>query len=215
MADWILTYAFLDQHLHSGPPQVVLSPYDIPSRHSSPGIRPAISRSGPSDSLASARLLISLQNTYCSDWLHIQTPVDKRELDASISAWPHRFAHLAGYGARYYSYLMARAGATLVWRHCGFATDPWNSSAGEVIFFFIKLVKHLLSVGGECRPHTAISNLLAASSTYQNASIELLSMEKLADALFDQLNDCEKAAELLDENPGWHLISPSRLPKAQ
>uniref|UniRef100_A0A914EAW4 Peptidase M3A/M3B catalytic domain-containing protein n=1 Tax=Acrobeloides nanus TaxID=290746 RepID=A0A914EAW4_9BILA len=48
-------------------------------------------------------------------------PQVKREKSA---AWQHRFSHLVPYGAKYYSYLVAKASASLIW-HSQFEKDPF------------------------------------------------------------------------------------------
>ena len=44
-------------------------------------------------------------------------------------AWPHRFSHLGPYGAKYYSYLVAKAAASLLWEKC-FREDPFSRQSG-------------------------------------------------------------------------------------
>lgn len=46
------------------------------------------------------------------------------------TAYQHRFHHLIPYGSKYYSYLVAKASASLIWRN-HFQTDPYNREAGE------------------------------------------------------------------------------------
>ncbi|CAK1602415.1 unnamed protein product [Parnassius mnemosyne] len=46
------------------------------------------------------------------------------------TAWQHRFSHLVGYGAKYYSYLISRALAWSVWSQ-RFSLSPLCRSAGE------------------------------------------------------------------------------------
>merc|ERR1719341_2283348 len=48
---------------------------------------------------------------------------------ASGAAYHHRFSHLVGYGARYYSYMMARSVASAIWQKI-FQDDPFSWEAG-------------------------------------------------------------------------------------
>uniref|UniRef100_A0AC35ESC7 Peptidase M3A/M3B catalytic domain-containing protein n=1 Tax=Panagrolaimus sp. PS1159 TaxID=55785 RepID=A0AC35ESC7_9BILA len=44
-------------------------------------------------------------------------------------AWPQRFSHIGPYGAKYYSYLVAKAAASLIWEKC-FREDPFSRKRG-------------------------------------------------------------------------------------
>ncbi|KAK5986848.1 Mitochondrial intermediate peptidase [Trichostrongylus colubriformis] len=46
------------------------------------------------------------------------------------SAFQHRFHHLVQYGAKYYSYMVARSAATLIW-NSKFRDSPFNRTEGE------------------------------------------------------------------------------------
>uniref|UniRef100_A0AC35UGZ6 Peptidase_M3 domain-containing protein n=1 Tax=Rhabditophanes sp. KR3021 TaxID=114890 RepID=A0AC35UGZ6_9BILA len=46
------------------------------------------------------------------------------------TAWQHRFSHLIPYGAKYYSYLIAKASASLIW-NSSFVNDPFSRDYGK------------------------------------------------------------------------------------
>lgn len=47
-----------------------------------------------------------------------------------IQAWQHRFSHLVGYGAKYYSYLLSRGVAAWIWQQY-FQSEPLSRESGE------------------------------------------------------------------------------------
>ncbi|PAV75730.1 hypothetical protein WR25_11686 isoform A [Diploscapter pachys] len=76
------------------------------------------------------------------------------------TAFQHRFHHLVQYGARYYSYLVARAGASLIWSS-QFREDPFNRDAG------MKWAK-IQSYGGGLAPLILLENILGFRPTADN-----------------------------------------------
>jgi len=69
------------------------------------------------------------------------------------ASWQLRFSHLVGYGARYYSYLMARAVASKIWQQY-FERDPFNAENGG------KYRRECLSHGGGKPSRALVSDFL-------------------------------------------------------
>uniref|UniRef100_A0A3Q3J757 Peptidase M3A/M3B catalytic domain-containing protein n=1 Tax=Monopterus albus TaxID=43700 RepID=A0A3Q3J757_MONAL len=86
-------------------------------------------------------------------------------------AWQLRFSHLIGYGAKYYSYLLSRAVASMVWRQC-FVQDPLNRNMGE------RYRREMLAHGGAKEPMLMVEGMLQRRPT----------IEDFVDALVSELN---------------------------
>ncbi|KAK2847015.1 hypothetical protein Q5P01_010014 [Channa striata] len=90
---------------------------------------------------------------------------------ANNTAWQLRFSHLVGYGAKYYSYLMSRAVASMVWKQC-FVQDPLNRDMGE------RYRREMLAHGGAKEPMLMVEGMLQRRPT----------IEDFVDALVSELN---------------------------
>uniref|UniRef100_A0A3B4A0D6 Mitochondrial intermediate peptidase n=1 Tax=Periophthalmus magnuspinnatus TaxID=409849 RepID=A0A3B4A0D6_9GOBI len=86
------------------------------------------------------------------------------------TAWQLRFSHLIGYGAKYYSYLMSRAVASMVWKQC-FVQDPLNREMGE------HYRREMLAHGGAKEPMLMVEGMLQRRPT----------LEDFVDALVSEL----------------------------
>eukprot|EP00096_Caligus_rogercresseyi_P002080 TRINITY_DN1385_c0_g1_i1.p1 TRINITY_DN1385_c0_g1~~TRINITY_DN1385_c0_g1_i1.p1 ORF type:complete len:432 (-),score=111.82 TRINITY_DN1385_c0_g1_i1:1130-2425(-) len=92
------------------------------------------------------------------------------------SAWYLRFSHLVGYGAKYYSYLMAKAVASTIWRR-NFKDDPLNLDAGR------KYRDACLVHGGSRPSYELVSDYIGESAT----------SELLVNALVDEIEESKES----------------------
>ncbi|KAL5969210.1 Mitochondrial intermediate peptidase [Taenia solium] len=171
-----LVHSVLDQRLHSDSPSKVLTPFHGPSSTSPP----------------SALLFEKLLMEHCSPWLSTDLPPQLQHLPVATT---HRFGHLCNYGGRYYSYLMARAAAGLIW-HKGFAADPWSSDFGR------RYRDTLLRHGGERRPQEMLSRLLNEGEVTADTRC-------LAAGLCEDIAIREESARVILTrmgNPSWNLV---------
>merc|ERR1719466_681923 len=94
------------------------------------------------------------------------------------TAYHLRFSHLVGYGARYYSYLMARSVASAIWQH-SFQEDPFCGVAGG------RYRKECLEHGGGKASHLLVGDYLE----------EEMEPGQLATALIQELDTKNREVE--------------------
>lgn len=83
------------------------------------------------------------------------------------TAWQHRFSHLVGYGAKYYSYLLSRAVASWIWQSY-FEKDPFSRDSGDAYRL------NCLSHGGGKPPSKLVSDFLQKDITAESLTNSLM-----------------------------------------
>lgn len=83
------------------------------------------------------------------------------------TAWQHRFSHLVGYGAKYYSYLLSRAVASWIWQSY-FEKDPFNRDSGDAYRL------NCLSHGGGKPANKLVSEFLQKDITAESLTNSLM-----------------------------------------
>ncbi|XP_050316415.1 mitochondrial intermediate peptidase [Anthonomus grandis grandis] len=96
------------------------------------------------------------------------------------TAWHLRFSHLVGYGAKYYSYLVSRAVAHLIWKTY-FEADPLSRASGE------KYRRECLSHGGGKNPKKLVGDFLGIDPT----------PDAFAKALIDEIEHHQSQVDLV------------------
>lgn len=113
---------------------------------------------------------------------HSQKPVPNQETTETLkemqakyyslpyvenTAWQHRFSHLVGYGAKYYSYLISKTIASWIWQTY-FEANPFNRESGE------KYRQEILAHGGGVPSRQLVANFLKRDVTPQILSHSLI-----------------------------------------
>ncbi|KAL1461836.1 hypothetical protein WDU94_013704 [Cyamophila willieti] len=83
------------------------------------------------------------------------------------TAWQHRFSHLVGYGAKYYSYLLSRAVASWIWQSY-FEKDPFSRDSGDAYRL------NCLSHGGGKPSNKLVSDFLQKEITAESLTNSLM-----------------------------------------
>lgn len=83
------------------------------------------------------------------------------------TAWQHRFSHLVGYGAKYYSYLLSRAVASWIWQSY-FEKDPFSRDSGDAYRL------NCLSHGGGKPANKLVSDFLQKDITAESLTNSLM-----------------------------------------